>query len=76
MKKRMRIKVNPRSNKNELAGKTKEGLTKIKLKASPVDGEANKELIKFLSKEWKIPQSNIEIIRGKTSKIKTIELTE
>jgi uncharacterized protein (TIGR00251 family) len=45
---------------------------KIRLKAPPVDGEANAELIRFLSKHFKIPKSRISIIRGETSKKKLV----
>jgi len=69
-----KIKALPRSSKNEIVGELPDGTLKIKLKAPPVDGEANKELIKFLSKEWKIPKSNIKILKGKTNKTKLIEV--
>ncbi|MFH1946724.1 MAG: DUF167 domain-containing protein [Candidatus Magasanikbacteria bacterium] len=69
-----KIKVLPRSSKNEIVGKLPDGTLKIKLKAPPVDGEANTELIKFLSKEWKVPKSSIKILKGLTSKIKLIEI--
>jgi hypothetical protein len=38
-----------------------------------VEGAANKELIKFISKEFKIPKSEIEI-KGETSKRKQLIL--
>jgi uncharacterized protein (TIGR00251 family) len=69
-----RIKITPRSSKNEIVGKLPDGTLKIKLKAPPVDGEANAELIKFLSKEWGVPRSNINIVKGLASKTKLIEV--
>ncbi len=69
-----RIKITPRSSKNEIVGKLPDGTLKIKLKAPPVDGEANAELIKFLSKEWGVPKSSIKIVKGLTSKTKLIEV--
>jgi len=45
---------------------------KIKITAQPIDGKANKCLIEFLSKTFKIPKSSIEIVKGETSKEKTI----
>ena len=44
---------------------------KINLKAKPIEGEANKELIKFLSKELK---KNIRICSGFRNKEKIIEV--
>lgn len=44
---------------------------KVELKAKPVEGEANKELIKFLSKELR---KQVRIKTGFTSKEKLIEV--
>lgn len=64
------LKISPNASKNEII-KTQDGL-KIKITAPPVDGKANKSLIEFLSKTFKIPKSSIEILRGETSKEKTL----
>ena len=63
--------ISPNAPRTYICGKHGDCI-KIKLKAPPVDGEANKELIKFLSKEWKIPKSKIKIVKGLTSRTKTI----
>ncbi|MCK5084415.1 MAG: DUF167 domain-containing protein [Candidatus Pacebacteria bacterium] len=47
---------------------------KIYLTAVPVDGKANKELIKLLSKELNIGKSKIIIIKGEKNKEKIIEV--
>jgi len=44
----------------------------IKITAQPIENKANKALIEFLSKSLKIAKSNIEIVKGETSKEKTI----
>ncbi len=49
-------------------------ILKIRLKSLPKDGLANKELIEKLSEILKIPKSKIEIIKGLTSKIKTVKI--
>lgn len=48
---------------------------KLSVKSVPEDGKANKELIDFLSKKWKIPKTNIEIISGHTSRLKTLKIS-
>lgn len=64
------IKISPNSKKNEIIN---EGdFTKIKITAQPIDGKANKALIEFLSKNFKIPKTSIKILKGETSKEKTI----
>ncbi len=64
------IKISPNSSKNEII---KDGeIFKIKITSPPVDGKANKSLIEFLSKTFKIPKTSIKILKGETSKEKTI----
>lgn len=46
----------------------------IEIKEQAINGLANKAIIKFLSKEFGIPQTSIEIIKGITSKIKTLAI--
>lgn len=67
------VHVIPKSSKSELIG-LHNGLLKIKLKAQPVDNEANKELIKLFAKILKIPKSSVEIISGYNQKKKTLEI--
>jgi len=67
------IKAQPNSSKNKIAGIYDEDKLKINIKAPAVEGAANKELIKFLSKMFKIPKSEIKI-KGETSKRKQVIL--
>ncbi|PIT88561.1 MAG: YggU family protein [Candidatus Magasanikbacteria bacterium CG10_big_fil_rev_8_21_14_0_10_36_32] len=70
----LRVRVSPRASKNEIIGPVADGTIKIKLKAPPVDGKANRELIKFLSREYNTPKTKIEIIKGLNGKNKTIKI--
>lgn len=76
----LRIKVIPRSQKNEIADifKDEEGekTIKIRIKAPPEKGKANAELIKFLSKTFNIKRDTISIISGKTDRLKLIKISE
>ena len=64
------IKISPNSKTNEIIKTDNE--TKIKITAQPIDGKANKGLIEFLSKKSIIPKTSIQIVKGETSKEKTI----
>jgi len=66
----IKLKISPNAGKNEIIKKENE--VKIKITAQPVENKANKALIEFLSKQLKIPKSKIEIVKGETSKEKTI----
>ncbi len=66
----VKIKVVPNSSRNELI---REGdVLRLKLTAQPIENRANKALVEYLSKLFKIPKSNIEIIRGESSREKTV----
>lgn len=64
------IKISPNSSKNEFVENS--DCIKLKITAPPVDGKANKAVIEFLSKTFKVPKSYFEIVRGETSKEKSI----
>lgn len=67
------INARPASGRNEIVGIYGDTL-KIRIKAPAVEGAANKELVKFLSKTFKIPKSEIVFVSGETSKRKRIRL--
>ena len=66
----IKVKIIPNSSKNGII--TEEELIKIKVTAQPVENKANKALIELLSKTFKVPKTSISIIKGETSKEKTI----
>lgn len=74
----LRIKAQPAASKNAFCGIYDEDAVKIRIKAPAVEGAANKELVKFLAKSFKVPKSAILFKTGQNSKIKIIEfpLTE
>ena len=69
----IKVKIVPNSSKNEIV--LEEEFIKIKVTAQPIENKANKALIEFLSKKFKIPKTSIEILHGETSKEKTILLS-
>ncbi|MEK7833575.1 MAG: DUF167 domain-containing protein [Acidobacteriota bacterium] len=65
------IRVQPRASRSDIAGEL-EGALKIRLAAPPVDGEANEELVRFLSKLFGVTRAQIVIRSGQTSRNKLI----
>lgn len=47
---------------------------KIRLTAAPIDGKANKHLVKYLSKQFKVKQSAITIVSGHSSRQKRLRI--
>jgi len=68
-----RVRVQPGASKNEIMGVQQDAL-KIRISAPPVQGKANKALIQFLAKELGVKRSQVEILSGHTSRIKTIRV--
>lgn len=67
------VTVLPRSSRDEVVAENCNYL-KVKLKAAPVKGQANKELIKFLAKKFGVAKSQVEILKGLTSKDKLVRI--
>lgn len=69
----LRVRLQPRSSKNLIDGIQQNAL-KIRLTAPPVEGEANKALIEFLSKIIGIRKSSLEIDSGEKSRDKRVKV--
>ncbi len=63
----------PRSSKTEIV-EIQQDRVKIKVKAPPVDGEANSALVEYLSKTFKIPKKSVILEKGQTGKQKSFLL--
>lgn len=64
----LEIKVQTRSAENSME-QLKTGEYKVRVRASPVKGEANKAVIKVIADFFNIPRSSVKILRGyKTSR--------
>ena len=70
---RIYVRVIPRASKNEVV-KISDGEYKIKLTAPPVDGKANSMLLKVLSGYFDVSESSLQIVGGKSSRIKIIDI--
>jgi uncharacterized protein len=67
------IKIIPSSGRQAITLK-KNNLLTCYLKSPPEDGKANKELIQFLAKALKIPQSAVTIVSGAMRRTKLIRI--
>ncbi len=68
---RIRIKLTPNAKANAITGCI-DDVWQIRIKAQPIEGRANNELIKYLSNVLDIAKSNISLDKGQTSRIKTV----
>lgn len=61
----------PRARRTEFAG-IHNGALCIRVHAPPVDGKANKELVRFLAQEFAVPRSAVAVQKGATSRLKVV----
>jgi uncharacterized protein len=82
---RITVHVIPRSRKNTLEWheenernnkdlRGQQGSLKARLTAPPIDGAANEALVALLADHLHIPKRAIQIVRGATSRLKTVEI--
>jgi uncharacterized protein len=69
------VRVTPRANRNEITDVLEDGTLKVRLAAPPVEGQANKALIKFLADVLDVAPSRIEIVAGETGRDKLVTIT-
>lgn len=72
---RLRIFLQPKASKDYIAGIHGDEL-KITITAPPIDGQANAHLLKFLSKSFKVPKSDIILEKGELSRHKQVWISE
>ncbi len=67
------VRIVPRASRSEIAGEHN-GALRIRIAAPPVEGAANRELIRLLAKSFRLPQNAVEIISGVASKSKVVHI--
>lgn len=69
----IKVKVFPGSKEEEIIRKSEDSF-EIKVRAKPIKGEANREVIKILAFYFKIPESKIKLIKGFRKRNKIFEI--
>jgi len=65
------LKVIPKSSLNKIVG-LENGRLKLKVKAPPVEGEANEAVVRFLADLLDVPKNSLSILEGHGSRQKLI----
>lgn len=71
----IKIRVSVKKSKTELYDMLQDGTLKIALRKAPEKGQANEELIKYVSTLLNTPRRNIEIVQGLTQKNKLLKIS-
>ena len=68
---RLHLRVTPRAARSEVAGLHGDRL-KIRLQAPPVDGKANRALLRFLADRLGLPAARLQLAAGAKGREKTV----
>ena len=75
---RLAVRVSPRGGRDAVEGWGRDEAgrpyLKIRVSASPVDGEANAAVEALLAKALGLPKSAVRIARGQAAKLKQVEI--
>ncbi len=70
---RLRVRVKPRASKSRIVG-VRSGMLEVAIAAPPVDGEANAELLRVLSRAMGVKKSAVQIVNGEASREKLVSI--
>jgi len=70
----IRVKVNARRAKSELAGELADGTLKVNIAAPPEKGKANEELCRFLASHYGVVRSGVRIVSGHNAALKLVRI--
>lgn len=69
----LRVRLTPRAKADEIAGE-REGELLVRVGAPPVDGRANAALCKLLARHLGVAGGRVNVVKGATSRVKTVEV--
>ncbi len=69
----LNVQIQPRASKDEWVGIHGDRI-KVRITAPPVDGKANAHLLKFLAKIFSVPNKQVMLLSGQSSKTKRIRI--
>ena len=67
----LKLRIQPRSCRDAVVGE-REGAVLIRLKAAPLEGEANAALERFLADRLGVPRSRVRLVRGLSGRNKQV----
>jgi uncharacterized protein (TIGR00251 family) len=70
----LEVRVHPGAKRNAITGEH-DGALKVSLTTPPTDGRANAALIAFLAEKLAIPRVQITLLKGATSRSKTLRVS-
>lgn len=70
---RIPVRLTPRGGGDRVDGAV-DGVLRVRVAAPPVDGAANKSLLRLLADELGVPRGAVRLVSGETSRVKVVEV--
>lgn len=75
---RLFVRLTPKASVDRIDGWDADGhgrrFLKVRVRAAPIEGQANAALIVFIAKVLKVPKSRVSLIAGDTARLKCLEI--
>ncbi|MEE2029148.1 hypothetical protein DIKCMJMK_03031 [Shewanella oneidensis] len=65
--------IQPKASRDQIVGLHGDEL-KVAITAPPIDGKANAHLSKYLAKAFKVPKSDVHILKGELGRHKQVRI--
>ncbi|HTS14281.1 MAG TPA: DUF167 domain-containing protein [Candidatus Sulfotelmatobacter sp.] len=69
---RFAARLTPRGGRDAVEAVTQDGALRVRVAAAPVDGAANEALIRLVAAELGVPSTDVRLVSGGRSRLKTI----
>ena len=70
------IRLTPRADRDSVDGVARDAQgdahLAVRVTAAPTEGAANRALVAFLAKRWRLPKSAITLVKGESARLKRI----
>lgn len=70
---RIPVRLTPRGGSDRVDG-VADGVLRVRVAAPPVDGAANRSLLRLLADELGLPRGAVRLVGGETSRVKLVEV--
>lgn len=70
----LRVRVTPRAGRDEVVGVDAAGVLRVRVAAPPVDGEANRALLRTLASQVGVSPSAVRVVAGASGRTKRVRI--
>lgn len=71
---RLKLRVTPKGRSDEIVGVTPDGVVQVRVTAAPQEGDANRAVLRLLSRALGVPRGAVRIKGGAASRDKWVEV--